>query len=219
MASPTDGYSITSIHDWSTPQLRVTDKIAVQNLSTQVNAGKDCWGREKQQPASISVVLYLRHRITTAATADELDHSTVHYGKFSKALLASLEGLEAWMSTHDLLMVVWKTVCNDQWSSAIYAADMEVEFPKASALCGRVSCVASMEQGDTNPRIAQTLYFKDLRIPTLIGVNSNEREKKQAVVISVSIDRITGSAMDGYGEVEKHVLEVSQILAAFPLQC
>ncbi|KAK3079123.1 hypothetical protein LTS18_005685 [Coniosporium uncinatum] len=87
---------------------------------------------------------------------------------------------------------------------------MEVKFPKASALCGRVSCVVSMEQGGTNPRIAQTLYVKDLRIPTLIGVNSNEREKKQAVVISVSIDRITDSAMDGYGEVEKHVLEASE---------
>jgi len=200
--------------DWSTPQLRIKDKIAIQQFSTQVNAGKDCWGREKKQPASISVTLYLRDRITTAANADELDQSTVHYGKFSKSLLASLKDLHGWKSTHDLLMVVWETVCNDQWKSAIYAADMEVEFPKASALSGRTSCMVSMECG-ASPRIAQVLYVRDLKIPTLIGVNSNEREKKQAVVVSVSIDKITRLAMDGYGEVEKHVLEVSLIDAAY----
>ena len=54
---------------------------------------------------------------------------------------------------------------------------------------------------------ARCLRFHGLRVPTLIGVNPNEREAKQMVVVDVEIDRFD-ALEDIHTELESLIVAV-----------
>ncbi|KAI1369336.1 Dihydroneopterin aldolase-domain-containing protein [Xylaria arbuscula] len=77
---------------------------------------------------------------------------------------------------------------------------LTLRLPKASLLGDGVSLITAAcfadaddlaEEKKKNPlrSYARSLQFHSLRVPTLIGVNPNEREAKQMVVVDVEIDR------------------------------
>ena len=62
------------------------------------------------------------------------------------------------------------------------------------------------ENGDTEA-YSMTLKLHRLRIPTLIGVNSNERLAKQIVLSNIELD-FWSMASDLYNELEEIVVKV-----------
>jgi dihydroneopterin aldolase len=188
-------------------QSESTDKIIVQNLAVTVNAGKDVWGREKKQRALISVTVTLGKPFSTASSTDSVDESTVHYGTLSKALQARIQDDSLnWMSTADLSVAIAGIVRTAAGSTDIFAIETDVCYLKGSMFGDGV--------GHTTSIITQlgvysnTLYLRNVRVPCLIGVNSNERLAKQPVVINMWLDCIPASRVDDYAALEAMLVEV-----------
>ncbi|TQV97201.1 hypothetical protein V2A60_000174 [Cordyceps javanica] len=103
------------------------------------------------------------------------------------------------------------------------ALEMTLHLPKATLLGEGVSltaaggfeaaaAAAAATDGGTLVKSAMrqsavSLKIHDLRVPTLIGVNSNERLAKQVVIASVEIDRLEDD-LDVYAELEQTVVQV-----------
>lgn len=90
-----------------------------------------------------------------------------------------------------------------------------LQLPKASLIGNGVSISASasvnLARNSLSLKLssrASTLRIHDLRVPTLIGVNDNERQAKQTVVATIEIDKWLGLA-DGYCAIEALVTKVS----------
>lgn len=87
-----------------------------------------------------------------------------------------------------------------------------LEFPKASLLGDGVSLTASTLYGPFAGgygclRYALSLRLCNLRVPTLIGVNPNERHNKQFVVADIELDSFI-CLEDLYTDLEKGVVAV-----------
>ncbi|KAI0396638.1 Dihydroneopterin aldolase-domain-containing protein [Xylariaceae sp. FL0594] len=106
-------------------------------------------------------------------------------------------------------------------ASRLRSLSLSVHMPKASLLGSGVSlttkaafkAAGSLEGGEEglkkqNPvrSYARSLRLHGLHVPTLIGVNANEREAKQMVVVDVEIDRFDASE-DIHAELEKTVVK------------
>ncbi|KAK6864756.1 dihydroneopterin aldolase family protein [Apiospora arundinis] len=91
---------------------------------------------------------------------------------------------------------------------------LTINLPKASLLGAGVALAVTacfktgLGEEKTNPlqSYARSLRIHGLHIPTLIGVNANERQAKQMVVADVEIDRLD-TTRDIHPEVEKLVFE------------
>jgi hypothetical protein len=95
-----------------------------------------------------------------------------------------------------------------------------VALPKASLLGDGVRLTASAVfdaagTGRVEGR-AMALEVSRLRVPTLVGVNANERLAKQFVVVTVTVEGFTRGE-DVYTEIERDVVEVS--LSDTHLEC
>ncbi|KAK4067374.1 uncharacterized protein Triagg1_7554 [Trichoderma aggressivum f. europaeum] len=77
--------------------------------------------------------------------------------------------------------------------STIRCLELTVHLPKASLLGGGVSLTRIAlfgRDGESRPQPrGLSLKIHDLRVPTLIGVNDNERQAKQVVVATIEIDK------------------------------
>ena len=185
------------------------DKIIVRNLEVVVNAGKDVWGRPKKQRAFISVTLTLGTQFTSASSTDSVDDSTVHYGTLSKAIQAQFQDSAAWLSTAALSRTVLQCVRDVARSTDIFAIETDVCYLKGSMFGDGAGHITSTING-TNLR-SNVLYLRNLRIPCIIGVNSNERLQKQPVVVNVWIDNVCDSRVDDYAALETFLFEVSGV--------
>ena len=184
------------------------DKIMVQNLEVVVPAGKDVWGREKKQRAKISVTLTLAKQFTSASSTDSVDDSTVHYGTLSKAIQARFkDDTMPWMSTPALSAAISDSVRKVAGSTAVYALETDVSYPKGSMFgerAGHGTCCIEKSGARSN-----VLYLRNVRIPCLIGVNSNERLQKQPVNVDVWVDNVHDSRVDDYPLLESLLFEVN----------
>lgn len=151
----------------------------------------------------------------SAAAGDALDGSTVHYGVLSKNILAALTDVRSgavWMSGLGVASAVSEAVVATAAVGAVEGVRMDVGFPKASTLgsgAGVEWTVLFGEGGAEVVGLGRQLYVRGVRVPVLIGVNKNERAKKQLVVVSVWVDKVSDAAIDGYDVVEDLVLKVS----------
>ncbi|KAH7020624.1 hypothetical protein B0J12DRAFT_394911 [Macrophomina phaseolina] len=195
------------------------DTVSISSLNLTARAGRDVWGRtDRSQPLSISVTVASRAGFATAAAGDALDGGTVHYGHLSKNILAGLEdatagGGKTWLSGLDVASRVSEAVVGTAAAGAVEAARVDVRFPKASTLGSGAGVEWALfyapARGDVLAS-SRALYVRDIKVPTLIGVNSNERMKKQMCSFSVWIDSISDAAVDGYDVVEDMVLQAAQ---------
>ncbi|KAK3495866.1 Dihydroneopterin aldolase-domain-containing protein [Neurospora crassa] len=68
--------------------------VSVRNLSTNLYAASDAWGRKctvAPQPCLISAEVHFKQPFGTAAANDQLGADTVHYGNLSKAILERMK--------------------------------------------------------------------------------------------------------------------------------
>lgn len=202
--------------DAQPPQLATTDKITVRNLQATVNAGVDVWGRVKSQRALISVTLSLAKPFDSAAKTDVVDNSTVHYGKLSKDIQACIQDFAAnsdadnRKTTSDLMAAIHeqikrKTVPDNKILRAI---EVDIFYPKGSMLGDGAGY--SLGHSLSSSDIYTQLYLRNVRVPCLIGVNSNERLQKQPVVINLWIEPVSVARSEDYPKLESAVVEVRQ---------
>jgi dihydroneopterin aldolase len=184
------------------------DKIMVQKLEVTVNAGKDAWGRPKVQRAQISVTVTLNEQFGSAADTDTVDGSTIHYGTLSKALQADLKSrMPEWASTQTLAGDIINSVSKVAGQTPIYALEVDICYVKGSMFGDGAGVTASRIMQDSRLH-SNVLYLRSVRIPCLVGVNSNERLQKQPVVLNIWIDCVHDSRTDDYGELESFLFTV-----------
>ncbi|KAL7628610.1 hypothetical protein AAE478_000125 [Parahypoxylon ruwenzoriense] len=102
-------------------------------------------------------------------------------------------------------------------AARLRALSLTVSLPKASLLGAGVSLTttASYRGGDNsrenNPlrSYSRSLRLSGLRVPTLVGVNENERAARQMLVADVQIERFD-VADDVHSELEKLVVETME---------
>lgn len=184
-----------------------TDKIIVRNLAVTVNAGTDVWGRRKKQRALISVTVTLGNKFSTASSADTVDESTIHYGTLSKAIQARIQDHSLnWMSTAELSISLAGIVRTAAGSAPIFAIETDVCYLKGSMFgdgAGHQTSIITQ-----SGLYANALYLQNVRIPCLIGVNSNERLQKQPLVVNMWVDCVPASRVDDYAALETALVQV-----------
>ncbi|OAA48683.1 dihydropteroate synthase [Metarhizium rileyi] len=201
--------------------------VRVKNIQSTVQGPSDAWGRpNRPQPISVSAAVTMAKSFGSTSTADALASDTVHYGLLSKAILATLARLDAHKSSDrtltlpDVLGDIWidltgldtfgSPVTNDEAPpflelGFIRSLEIEVHLPKATLRGAGVSltATAAFDNGAMTSR-GMKLKICDLRIPILIGVNSNERGAKQGVVANVEVERFD-EVLDSYCALEDAV--------------
>ncbi|KAK8193834.1 Dihydroneopterin aldolase-domain-containing protein [Phyllosticta capitalensis] len=199
------------------------DKVAVRNLSLVANAGFDIWGRMKEQPLQVSVTLALRSPFNSAAKDDKVDSSTVHYGTLSKTVLSAISKASSggWLDDWTLGSVISAAIVEavPETNKTLESSAIDVCFPKGSTLGTGTGASwkifyrppNQIDDERTLVKVAPCVYLRDVHVPTLIGVNSNEREKKQAVVLNVWIDH-TGYFHYGknHCDLESELVEIME---------
>ncbi|KAF3345001.1 hypothetical protein VD0002_g2140 [Verticillium dahliae] len=206
--------------------------IHVRSLQTVIRAGTDAWGRTgKDQPALVTAEVSLAKPFHVAASSDTVSEDTVHYGLLAKAVLASLGRLGAHsegasrITINDLVEHLGNDVVYPGESSAakpprrilrdpakVRYASLTLALPKASLLGEGVSLTHSIAYPDGSEETASKaccLSFHRLRVPTLIGVNDNERTAKQVVVADVDIDQFVCQA-DVYTGIEAVIVKTME---------
>ncbi|KAF2815932.1 uncharacterized protein BDZ99DRAFT_126070 [Mytilinidion resinicola] len=179
------------------------DKISVRNLSVTSNSGLDVWGRQKRQPALLSITAFLAHTFDQAAQSDAVDSSTVHYGILSKSLQGVIENSKEWQSTFTLARDLNVAAYSIAAPGTLIGCELDIFYPKACMQGDGAGYIIST----TDEGIFATLYLKSVRIPCLIGVNSNERQAKQPVIANLWIENVHEAYSDAYNEAEKILIQ------------
>ncbi|ORY04559.1 hypothetical protein BCR34DRAFT_572598 [Clohesyomyces aquaticus] len=183
------------------------DSITVRNLEATVNAGVDAWGRKKEQRAHITAKITLDCTITSAAQCDGLDSSTVHYGKLSKDVRERVQqkGHE-WVTTFALAKAIQESCVRTAGNTPTAKLEVDVFYPKGSLLGDG----AGLIYGTSHPRdgsSSRVLYLRNVRVPCLIGINSNERLAKQSLIVNVWIECLAEDRSDDYAQLEQVVFQ------------
>jgi dihydroneopterin aldolase len=181
--------------------------VSVRNLQLPLPViAPNIWHETKEQPALASVSLWLRDSFTSAASQDALDDSTVHYGQLSKLVRSYYEhkdgqvsGARNIISAAEHMASKRKPNGDENFVAKRIAA--RLTLPKASAF-GDELAMSSVRLYNEEGGVAHmysTFSCKNLRIPTLIGVNAYERKGRQPLVVDFALDiveRIGRTPMD-----------------------
>nr|OQO27885.1 hypothetical protein B0A51_05198 [Rachicladosporium sp. CCFEE 5018] len=162
--------------------------ISVQGLRLDAVTAPNIWGDVKSQPATINIKIYLREAFKSAATADALDNSTVHYGELAKRIRkASSQSPGSKYPLEDIIESAVGTTENI--SLNILEVVAELVLPKSSTYGRALSISESRVFGDKSGTAAvrDHVKFQGLRLMVLVGVNAYERSGKQPVVLDVLI--------------------------------
>ncbi|KAL5405534.1 hypothetical protein PMIN03_008393 [Paraphaeosphaeria minitans] len=187
-------------------QVAVTDKIIVRNLQASVDAGVDVWGRPRKQRALLTVSLSLTKPFDSAAQADALDDSTVHYGVLSKAIQAHVDSQAGRLGTGQLAQDIFDVVRNTAGVTPLASIEVAIFYPKGSMFGDG----AEFSLGKSLPeeKMYIQLHVRNVRIPCLIGVNANERQQKQPVIVNLWVDCLAAHRHDDYQKLETIVFDV-----------
>lgn len=203
--------------------------VHIRNLASVIYGAADAWGRRgKAQPVLVSASIAFKHAFPTAAATDRLGLDTVHYGTLAKSLLADLERYTEPDPDNDdgsLLAVLnwlWSGLTGRSVGSSAVVVAEETAFLRAEHLAG----IASIELTLTLPKASLlgsgvslttccvfergvyslALRVEDLCVPTLVGVNDNERLARQVVRATVTLDGFPHEG-DPYVDVERVVVK------------
>ncbi|KAM0399780.1 hypothetical protein ACHAQC_003062 [Fusarium culmorum] len=198
--------------------------VRVRNLQTTIQGPKDAWGRgSKQQPLLISAAVSLTHAFPSSSADDEVS-DTVHYGLLSKSILSTLEKLpKSALSLSDVLNRLWVDLTGFQYTgvkdpsaeqtkaflqtSLIRRLSISLVLPKASLMGSAIRLTSSCLFVDSAITARSLeLGLEGIRVPTLIGVNSNERKAKQVVITNIRIDEYQ-TAHDDYAVIESIIVD------------
>ncbi|KAK1989519.1 FolB domain-containing protein [Colletotrichum cereale] len=195
---------------------------------------------KKAQPVIVSAELSMAQPFDGASASDTVGDDTVHYGHLAKALLASLDVVNSLVEQRSGPSSLWFAVLHVYEHLAGYRLDhnertpedvvrmhqggtlrtqlervrymdVTLTLPKGSLLGDGVSISRAMVFEAAKPVVwSETLRIHGLRVPTLIGVNDNERKAKQVVKTDVEIEGYRSNATgedDIYVDLEAVVVK------------
>lgn len=182
----------------------ITDKVAVRNLQVTAKVGRDAWGRIKEQPVLISAILSFDKPFAT--DSDSLNTTTVNYGVLSKDVRSLADSLsEPGEAPGKFASRIALQAATTASPADPFAYEIDVFLPKASLAGDGVGFSHSvLNKADTTTY--EVLYLKNLRIPCIVGINDNERQAKQPLIISIWIENPPEGA-----DVLVNVLEVAVV--------
>ncbi|KAH6634432.1 hypothetical protein B0J18DRAFT_19546 [Chaetomium sp. MPI-SDFR-AT-0129] len=193
----------------------------------------------KSQPCLVSAEVAFRDPFGRVSESDSLGEETVHYGTLSKRVLGLLEGYEKEgevekgeekreRGLREVLERVWvdflglgldgMEVVPSEGSTPTFLnprrlslLSLTVALPKASLLGDGVKLTTSGVFDDRGSVVetASALEVTRLKVPTLIGVNANERLAKQFVIATVTVEGYTRKE-DSYVEIERAVVKAME---------
>lgn len=202
--------------------------VRVKNLQAIIEGPQDAWGRiNRPQPLFLTASVGFSEAFGASSAGDALNSDTVHYGLLAKALGATLHrlaGKQTSMALRNFADALWKdltgfdtrgertgSVRGEAFLDPKLVSGVEIvaRLPKASLVGSGASLTtrAWFEKGDLVSR-SVALQIHDLRVPTLIGVNANERLAKQVVVANIEVENLD-DAVDKYCGIEEVVVSVS----------
>ena len=195
--------------EWFNSKPLNADQITISNLRTVANSGYDAWGRPKAQPVSISIRLYLAQSTSPAANDDSVNSSTVHYGSLSKLLLSRVEQHKGqWLSPDDFGQILISAALEAPLNPSIIAAlELDICFEKASQFGQGITL--QLHHTPQLKATAPVICLSHVRYPALVGVNSHERVMKQAVDITIWVDRMKPHISNEYYEIEQLLTKAS----------
>ncbi|KAK4986338.1 hypothetical protein LTR50_005385 [Elasticomyces elasticus] len=195
---------------WARDSPWCTDGISVRNLKITLQHGTDAWQRSARQPAHLSVSLSLKEPFASAASSDTVDGSTVHYGKLSKALLRTFSetpGSSAttgiWRAFSEIEDAMLEEVASKE---ALRNVLVELMLPKGSMLGDGVALSRYVSYSEVKVE-KYVMQLKDVRIPTLVGVNPHERQMKQPLVVNLWLYDVAETALDKFSDLERMLIK------------
>ncbi|KAK6411022.1 hypothetical protein LTR95_018141 [Oleoguttula sp. CCFEE 5521] len=160
--------------------------VAVQGLQLDSALAPNIWGDIKPQPARVNVKVYLRNDFSSAAAADALDGSTLHYGNLAKRIRKACVPETAVPS---ILGVVIDNALGLGTGGSIAEIVVELILPKATAYGEAIHLSESRiyRNDDTASIVRQKYECKRMKLMVLVGVNAYERRGKQPLIVDLSI--------------------------------
>lgn len=189
------------------------DCISIENLQlAKPIKAPNIWNEVKEQPAWLTVHVYLGNYFSSAASADALDESTIHYGNLAKFLRSECAEEYAESSTLEVASSSIERMAKKPKIDRCIADRMVVKLllPKASAYGSALELhetTPCTRDGRDHSSITRTFVCRGLKIMTLIGVNSYERQARQPLVVDFTMNYHHG----GYSTL-------SDMEALFPLE-
>jgi len=182
------------------------DVIELKDLALQhsQHAGTDAWGRQKDQSVLISVRLVLRQTFESAAASDVLDGSTLHYGLLAKRIRA-VKAAERWETLEDFAKRIEASLLGQAYKADLLdSCSIEVKLPKASLLGDCVIFCYNVK----GHKSATYIYLRSVNVPVLVGVNANERARKQPLLFHLWVGPLQSGCSDRYAGLETRLVEV-----------
>ncbi|KAK6431260.1 hypothetical protein LTR95_012578 [Oleoguttula sp. CCFEE 5521] len=160
--------------------------VAVQGLQLDSVLAPNIWGDVKAQPARVNIKVFLQNDFTSAAAADALDDSTLHYGNLAKRIRKACVAKTDIQSTLGLVIDNTLELATKGSVAEIVA---EIILPKASAYGEAVHLSESQvyTNDDSAYLVRQKYQCKRMRLMVLVGVNAYERRGKQPLIVDLSI--------------------------------
>lgn len=215
--------------------------VRIRNLQSTTRLGVDAWSRERRpQPLLVSATVSLARPSAASSASDRVDADTVHYGLLSKAILSVLDEVDGFakapsseqpVTLRSVLDLVWVRLTGHHLNGgaakglqedpfldrrAVRCLSVTLQLPKASLVGGCVSLTGTSLFEDGEAQMAGVcLQLSNIRVPTLIGINSNERQAKQVVIADIEIDCFEVYD-DIYPRLEQAVYEVCCVISSTP---
>lgn len=176
------------------PSIVAMDTIAIKGLQLPFGIlAPDVWGKDKEQPALLSLKLFLRNNFDSAATKDALDDSTIHYGELAKRIRASCKSNQALGDVFTNAERIALSMAQKENGNFILARlSIEICLPKA-AMFGEGVLIGMTSSYDEAGRFSGhgpgTVLFtvRDVKVMTMIGVNHYERMAKQPITATCTL--------------------------------
>jgi len=195
------------------------DCISIENLQlARPVKAPNIWNEVKEQPAWLTVHIYLGTYFSSAASADALDESTIHYGNLAKLLRSECSAESAGGATLQVASAAIEQMAKKPKIDRCIADRIVVKLllPKASAYGSALEIHESTPctpKGRDHSSITRTFACKGLKIMTLIGVNAYERKAKQPLIVDFIMDYHHGgnstlADMEALFPLERALVEV-----------
>jgi FolB domain-containing protein len=160
------------------------DTIFVKNIYITAVIGLDCWHREKEQPALVTV--RVPKKVEKVGKTDNIV-DTLDYRPIYKTV-TGLQTEKVYRSLPDFA----KEICN-RVSQLTETASLEVTvlLPKAVRQADGVKVEMRMQStkgfGPSQTMYSEIYVIKGLRIECFIGIGEHERKEKQPVLLDLEL--------------------------------
>lgn len=160
------------------------DTIFVKNIHITAIIGLDCWHREKEQPALVTIRVPKSVEMVgkTDKIADTLDYRPIY------KTVKELQTEKAYRSLPDFA----KEICNRVGRlTETDSMDVTVILPKAVRQADGVQLEMRMKStngfGPNQTMFSEIYVVKGLRIECAIGISEHERKEKQPVLLDLEL--------------------------------